>query len=102
MAITLNPRDGHELITLLRLPARILDAMTGHYPHTPGVCEASHCQGPVIQGQVPRENTEHASGCCKITPASAASGSPRIPIMTTIPLPTPRLSEQKSLNQPLL
>ena len=44
-----------------------------------GGCAAHHCQGPVIQGQLPQENTWHASGCCSVTLVSAAAGSPRIP-----------------------
>ena len=48
-------------------------------PPLQGACTARHCQGPVIQGQLPRENTWHASGCCNITLASAAEGSPHIP-----------------------
>ena len=44
----------------------------------PGACASHHCQGPVIQGQLPRENTRHASGCCNVMLASAAAGSPRI------------------------
>ena len=43
-----------------------------------GACAAHHCQGPMIQGQLPRENAWHASGCCNVTLASAAAGSPRI------------------------
>ena len=48
-------------------------------PPLPGVCAVSHCQGPLIQGQLPRENTQCASDCCNVTAASAATGSPRIP-----------------------
>ena len=44
-----------------------------------GGCAAHHCQGPMIQGQFPWENTQHASGCCNVTPASATLGSPCIP-----------------------
>ena len=44
----------------------------------PGACAARHCQGPVIQGQLPRENARRASGWCNVTPASAAAGSPHI------------------------
>ena len=51
-----------------------------------GACVARHCQGPVIQGQLPRENTWRPSGCCNVTPASAAAGSPRI---RTPPSPRP-------------
>ena len=77
MAINLNPRDGHKLLILWPLPQRILCASTGHYPHpTLGACAAHHCQGPEMQGQVPRENTLHSSGCCNVVPASATAGSP--------------------------
>ena len=30
-------------------------------------CAARHCQGSVIQGQLPRESTWHTSGYCNIT-----------------------------------
>ena len=43
-----------------------------------GACAAFHCQVPVIQGQLPRENTQNASGCCNVMPVSAAAGSPCI------------------------
>ena len=48
---------------------------------TPPLLEAyaaRHCQSPMIQGQLPRENTRRAAGCCNITLASAAAGSPHI------------------------
>ena len=64
-----------------------------------GACAARHCQGPVIQGQLPQENTRHASGCCNVMLASSATGSPHIPSMTTVPLPLPGMSEQESPNQ---
>ena len=48
-------------------------------PPLPGACAAHHCQGPVIQGQLPRENTRRASRWCNVMPASAATGSPHIP-----------------------
>ena len=63
----------------------------------PGACLAHHCQGPVIQGQLPRENTRRASGCWNITPASATAGSPRIRTP-----PSPGLSEPEPPNQLLL
>ena len=44
-----------------------------------GACAARHCQGPVIQGQLPCENTRRTSGWCKVTLASAVTGLPRIP-----------------------
>ena len=47
-------------------------------PPLPEACAAHHCQGPVIQGQLPRENTRSASGWCNVTLASAAAGSPCI------------------------
>ena len=47
-------------------------------PPLRGAGAARHCQGPVIRGQLPQENARRASGCCNVTPASAAAGSPRI------------------------
>ena len=50
-------------------------------PSTPpllGACAAHHYLGPVIQGQLPWENTRWPSGCCNIMPASVTTGSPRI------------------------
>ena len=44
-----------------------------------GDCAAFHSQGPVIHGQLPRESKRHASGCCNVTPPSAATGLARIP-----------------------
>ena len=66
-------------------------------PSLPGACAARHCQGPVIQGQLPRENTLHASGWCNVMLASATVGSPRIRTP-----PSPRLSEPEPPNQLLL
>ena len=48
-------------------------------PPLPGACATCHCQGPLIQGQLPLENTWCTSGCCNVTLASAAAGSPCIP-----------------------
>ena len=48
-------------------------------PPLPGACAARHRQGPVIQGQLPQENTRCASGCCNVMPASATAGLPRTP-----------------------
>ena len=81
-AISLDPRDGHEMLRLLPLPPRILCESTGHYrylptpPHPPGACAACHCQGPMIQGQLPRENMWSVSAYCNIKPASATAGLP--------------------------
>ena len=90
VTISLDPKDRHEMLTLLLLPTRILCASTDHYlhppTHTPGVCAACHCQCPVIQGQLPQENTRRASGSCNVTPASATAGSPHI---HTPPSPLP-------------
>ena len=55
-------------------------------PPLPGASAACHCQGPVIQGQLPRENARRASGWCNVMLASAAAGSPRI---RTPPSPRP-------------
>ena len=102
MTISSDPRDRREMLTLPLLPTEILCANTGYYPLPQGACAARHCQGPEIQGQIPRENTWHASGCCNVMLASAITGSHRIPIMTIVPLPLLSLSEQESLNQLLL
>ena len=48
-------------------------------PPLQGACAARHCQSPVIQGQLPRGNTGHASGCCNLMLASATAGSPCTP-----------------------
>ena len=55
-------------------------------PPLPGSCAACHCQGPVIQGQLRRENAWRASGCCNVMVVSAAAGSPHIHIPPS-PLP---------------
>ena len=47
-------------------------------PPLPGAGAARHCQDPVTQGQLPRENARCTSGWCNVTPASAATGSPSI------------------------
>ena len=47
-------------------------------PPLPGACAARHCQGPMIQGQLPRENSRCASGWCNVMLASAAAGLPHI------------------------
>ena len=65
--------------------------------HPLGACAAHRCQSPVIQGQVPQENTWCASGCCNVTLASVATGSTSIPIIITIPLPPPSLNDKSSL-----
>ena len=67
-------------------------------PPLQGDCAACHCQGPVIQGQLPWENAWCTSDWCNVTPASAAAGLPRI---HTPPSP-PRLSEPEPPNQLLL
>ena len=67
-------------------------------PPLPGACAAGHCQGPVIRGQPPRENTWHASGCCNVTPASAATGSPHI---HTPPSPRPEWARAPEAAAPL-
>ena len=63
-------------------------------PSLLGACAARHCQGPVIWGQLPRENAQHASRWCNVTPASAAAGSPHLRNP-----PSPRLSEPEPPKQ---
>ena len=103
VAISLDPRDGHEMLTLLLQPRRILCASTGHYPHTPtpGASAACHCQGPMIKGQLPQENIHCTSGCCNTMSASVAAGLPHITIINTIPLLHPGMSKPEPPSQPL-
>ena len=64
-------------------------------PPLPGACAARHCQGPVIQGQLPWENAQCASGWCNFMLASAAAGSPRTPYPSLPPVSvskSPRIS----------
>ena len=61
----------------------------------PGASASCHCQDPVIQGQLPKENTWHTSGWCNVTLASAATGSPRTPYPSIRPAlvsQSPRIS----------
>ena len=67
-------------------------------PPLPGAYAAHHCQGPGIQGQLPRENARCASGWCNVTPASAATGSPRI---RTPPSPRPEWARAPEAAAPL-
>ena len=67
-------------------------------PPLPGAYAARHCQGPVIQGQLPRENTWCASGLCNDTLAAAAAGSPCI---HTPPSPRPEWARAPESAAPL-
>ena len=67
-------------------------------PPLQGACAAHHCQGPVIQGQLPWENARHASGCCKVMLAFAATGLPRI---RTPPSPRPEWARAPESAAPL-
>ena len=82
MALSVDTRDRHEMLRLLPQPPRSLCASHQESlstPSLPGAYAAHHFHGPGIQGQLPRENTWHAPGCCNVTPASAAASSPHIP-----------------------
>ena len=63
-----------------------------------GACVARHCQHPVIQGQLPQENAQCASGCRNVTQASVAAGSPRI---RTPPSPWPEWDRAPEAAAPL-
>ena len=67
-------------------------------PPLPGAGAARHFQGPVIQGQLPRENARHASGWCIVMPASATTGSPSI---RTLPSPWPEWARAPEAATPL-
>ena len=83
---------------------RSLCASAGHYPHPtpPGSLCSPPLPGSRDPGTTSRENTQHSSGWCNIMLASAAAGSPCIPVMTSVPFPLPGLSEQESPNQQVL
>ena len=66
-------------------------------PSLLGGCAARHCQGPVIQGQLPWESAPCTSGWCNVMLSSAAAGSQH-----SVPLPPPGLSELEPPNQLLL
>ena len=88
---------------LLPLLPRILCASTGHYPHpTQEPVQTATTRVPRSRDNFPRENAQHTSDYCNVMLASAASGLPRIPVMTTVPLLHPSLSEQETPNQLLL
>ena len=67
-------------------------------PPLTGACVARHCQGPVIQGHITRENTRHASGWCKVMLVSAAAGSLHI---CTPPSPQPQWARVPESAAPL-
>ena len=58
-------------------------------PPLPGACAARHCQGPVVQGQLPQENARRP------LPLQAHPAS-------SVPLPPPGLSEPEPPKQLLL
>ena len=62
-----------------------------------GAGAACHGQGPVIRGQLPRENTRRAWGCCNITTPLTPQACP-----ASVPLPPPGLSEPEPPKQLLL
>ena len=83
-AISADTRDQNEMLMHQKKPVCKHRSLSTH--PLPGGCVDHHCQGPMIQGQPPPENTRHASGCCNVTPASTAAGSPLIPY-PSLPLP---------------
>ena len=98
MAISLDPRDRHEMLTLLLLPPKILCASTGPYPHTP----RSLCSPPLPGTRDPGTTSlgectvhlkllQHHSSLCHCRLA-----------LHSVPLPCPSLSEPEPPNQLLL
>ena len=63
-----------------------------------GAGAARHCLAPVIQRQLPWENARCASGCCNVTLASAAAGSPRV---CTLPFPPPEWARAPEAAAPI-
>ena len=68
-------------------------------PSLPGAGAARHCQGPVIRGQLSRENARCASGWCNVMQASAAAGSPCL--LCTPPSPRPEWARAPEASAPL-
>ena len=57
-AVSSDPRDGHEILTLPTLPPRILCASAGHYPYPPGNLCSTPLPGPRDPGTTsPEEHT---------------------------------------------
>ena len=81
-----DPRDGHEMLRLLLQPPRSLCAGTGYYPHLPSrePVQPATASVPWFRDNIPGR-TQHTSGCCNVTLASAATGSPRIPYSSLPP-----------------
>ena len=67
-------------------------------PPLPGACAARHCQGSMIQGQLPQKNARSTSGCCYVMPASATAGSLR---NRTLPSPRPEWARAPEAAAPL-
>ena len=100
VAIRADPRDVHETLRLLLQPPRSLCASTGPLSTPPlqGACAACHCQGPVIQGQLP---WEHTWQCLRLLQYRASLCRRRL-ALHSVPLPPPGLSEPEPPNQLLL
>ena len=99
MAIRAEHSNGHEMLRLLLLPpVHLCEHRSLSTLPLPGACAARQCQPPVIQGQLPRENARHASGCWNVSPASAAAGSPHI---RTHPSPRPEWARAPRAAVPL-
>ena len=110
-AISSDTRDGYEMLTLLLQPPRILCASTGQYTHTHTHTHTythirSLCSPPLPECHDPGTTSpgehmvcprllQHHDGLCH-------RRLPHIPIITTVPLPPPGMSEQEPSNQPLL
>ena len=98
-AISVDTRDGHEMLRLLLPSPRSLCASTGHYPHLPSQetvkppLPGSHDPGSTSPGEHMarfRLLQCHAGLCCqRLAPHS-------------IPLPLPGLSEPEPPSQLLL
>ena len=74
-----------------------MQAQVTTYTPLPGACGACHCQGPKIQGQLcgrTHSTPQAVAMSCQPLPLQAR---PTIPIMTTVPLPPPSLSEPDPL-----
>ena len=100
MAICMDTRDGDETLRLLLLSTKkpVCKHRSPSTPPLPGACVACHCQGPMIQGQLPLgEHTVHLSLLQCHTDLCHHRLSPH-----SVPIHPPVLSEPEPPNQLLL
>ena len=97
--ISVNPRDGHEMLRLLLQPPRSLCASTGNYPHHPSrePVQPTTARLPWSRDNFPGRThgaPQAATTSCRPLPLQAH--------LASVPLPPRGLSEPEPLKQLLL